>query len=246
MKQLFFLLLFFISIPQMVDAQCTTIICTENGYDLPPIGQVGVLIIFAEWECENGINSSKWPAGGLPLDVAIYQDSNRDQPPASDDKIGQYFWDASFGQLRVYTDYYNQVVTVPCNSNRNDVLAEIQAQVNAGNPNFLTTSQGRLPSYFDSTEGETNHGFPKGNNSNDVIDAVAIIWRNNTAVAMGDCSGLAFTDVNNVTIPFIDMNGNPIQQQTRVLGDWRDSKGTRPLFQVEYIIPYTTNKAKPE
>lgn len=239
MKHLFCCLCLIFCFQQLIIAQCSANICTENGYDLPPIGQVGVLIIFAEWEDNcNNIGNPNWPAGELPLDVVeIYQDSDAFSPPASEDKVGQHFWDASFGQLRVFTDYYSEVITVPCGSGRGAVLGELQNQVAAGNPNFLTTSEGRLPSYFDGVSGETNHGLLKDASSNDIIDAVAIIWRNNNAgPRASDCSGFAFTDVFNVTIPFIE-NGQMTQRATRLVGDWRDTKGNCPNFLVEFMHP---------
>jgi hypothetical protein len=225
----------------------------ELGYDLGSFGKVGVLLLFAEVDCSAGGCSmkyncagdpdpndpTKWQPGQLPPDAAQWLDY---QPPGTGtptNYLTKFYHEASFGRLEIFGDYFPTVLTVPCadmvnlDDSREAALQELRNRILAGDPDFQATTNGLTLDDLDEMVNEGDHGDFKGPGSNGVIDAVAIIWRNNTEFSSG--SGLAFDDGQGAVIFFPTPHGNTT---SNIVGSWSDNQGNGfGLFIAEFLHP---------
>ena len=114
---------FFITKAQIFDS--------TNGYELPNTGTIRILFIFAELDCTTcppvgdepsnirckGGTVPEWLPGTIPLGLDEYIDADIDlQSPNPQGKITKFFREASFGSLNVLGDYYDQILSVPCDT----------------------------------------------------------------------------------------------------------------------------------
>ncbi len=246
-KFLFLFLLWNIFIPNGIKAQCVASKCTENGYDLNTKGEVGVLVIFAEIDCSSCPDvageycdpdvSGDWPAGQLPNNAMLWSDPDPFGVPTG--FLSRYYYEASFEQLRMYSDIYSATISVSCSdliaepspsSHYKKVIEAINQEVLNGNADFETTQGGYVPGYFDLVSGEGAHGSPKGVMQNSFIDAIAIIWKNNLKLPG---TGYGFRDAS-ADVVILDGFGNP--RNIAVVGDWNDNQGDNfKNFIAEYI-----------
>lgn len=199
MKGKFILLILLI---QINTSFSQTLYESRFGFSTAPTGTYRILIVFAEIEYDGscisdpyGINP-EWATGELPM----FKDELIDLEPLSTpvNYITKYFHEMSAGNLIVVGDYYPEVITINCSdasvggyegtSNVTDYLD------NMAEP--LETFHGYLLNDFD-TWTNTGGGVEKSSLSDNLLDAVAIIWRNNTYIGDGTscASGYAFQNL---------------------------------------------------
>ncbi len=194
------LLFFLMSIARLGSTQTYQ---SKYGFQLPVSGTVKVLYVFAEvvGDCET--SNSSWAPGTVPSDANAYIDHT--VLPTATSKITDYFNKSTFNTLHVIGDYYNGVVSVPCNL-LNDIDYGAAAAINALNaqwqPNatgqYLTANGQDLNSFDAYTAGPNYYGRPKAAVSDGYIDAVIIFWRNNPKVSSG--SGLGVGNLMSATL----------------------------------------------
>ncbi len=169
---------------------------SENGVSLPANGEIRVLVIFAELDCEPCVagtpgcvlNYTAWPPHALPRNVVdasgldVFNKTwfnhtlSGSQTPTPGN-LTSYFYDMSFGDYRVLGDYYPEIITVPCNSKDQD-LAVFEAINNKTITNgSFTTAHGYNLNDFDLWD-NSEPGAPKNKLPNKSIDAIQIVWRN--------------------------------------------------------------------
>ncbi|MBP9084052.1 MAG: hypothetical protein KBH11_13305 [Bacteroidia bacterium] len=179
---------------------------SKFGYSTDPSGTYRVLIIFAEIDYTSTCDpdpypyNPEWLVGELPA----FKDDLLDIEPLTNpvNYISKYFHEMSFGNLTVVGDYYPEIITINCSdaisgslggtSNVTDYLDNLTSAI--------VTENGYELSDFDAWT-NTSPGVSKTNTGDGLLDAVAIIWRNNTYIdgnpidTDAPCgSGYAFAD----------------------------------------------------
>lgn len=197
---------------------------TRNSYVTPNNNTIRALVLFAEidfsvggcpstcgawtdnWTIEDGITQvPDWAGELFNSELAIGAKPSK--------YISKYYYEASFGEYTLLGDYYDKVIKVPCtgqycnNTGINQVLSALATEPSQ------TTKNGYHMSDFDMWDmvGETANslrGNSKTPGSDDFVDLLIIIWRNNQYVTE-QASGVGGfgTQLYNNSISFGDVSG---------------------------------------
>ena len=116
---------------------------SSNGHSYPVNTNgtsIRVMMAFAELLGPCAPNDqTNWTNGSLPINVDDFFDPNFTTNPNPNAYVSRYFWESSFGKLKVEGDYINSVIQIPCSGNHiADVLNEIDTRLNNGVLNFGT------------------------------------------------------------------------------------------------------------
>jgi len=117
----------------------------------------------------------------------------------------------------------------------NIVMERLNEEFASGNPNFQTTHSGKTLIDFDLVQGEGNHFIEKNtNNGNTVIDAIAIVWRNNNRINYQSCGAGFALQTWGLTINDALDQGDGFLFRPFLVGSWSDCNGTGNLFIQEF------------
>ncbi|MDQ3192083.1 MAG: hypothetical protein M3Q58_10855, partial [Bacteroidota bacterium] len=212
------ILLFFISI--IANAQLREM---KNGVIIPPHGEFRALIVFVDIDysqsvcpCNYGPGDDyapSWPVINgvtqVPTDAHTYFNPNLTSFQSNPAFITDYFYQASFGSYKLFGDYYPKVIKVNCNevnfgNGLNLILGKLQQEPLQNGT--LYSASGLPLSAFDSWT-PTAQGFQKLNTSDNKIDLLYIIWRNNkflNGCGATDYSGFGVTSANGIAFAGMD------------------------------------------
>lgn len=201
---------------------------SENGYVLPTEGTVRILVVYAQVDYSisgcpapgdtYGANS-EWPAGGAPYWETGGGTYTFPKPlfdastiTTGDGTLSDYYYQASLGEYAVLGDYYS--ISIPCTATGLTGYGD-QAVINYLNSNPVISSTGKHFSDFDLVNGY-GKGLVKTAGSDQNIDCMFIIWKNNSYGNAGCSAGLgvnsgysySITDVSGTfTVPIISIWG---------------------------------------
>ncbi|MBU0488885.1 MAG: hypothetical protein KKD31_13135 [Bacteroidetes bacterium] len=207
MKKILYLLAVLLGLNSYQQQKAFCQISSENGAYLPPKGTIRILIVFAEVVDAPYEWSGCWEPHQLPDENAIRDLIDLEYTSANNihGRATKYFHDASFGQFIVLGDYWPELIQInkatnvspgPFTAVRNEIAATPAA--------LCVTKNGLsiLGSDFDKI---TSSSFytPKTFASDDYIDCIMILWRNNPLYGPG--SGQVLT--GNTSYPIHTMIG---------------------------------------
>jgi len=203
------ILLAFFSFVQIVYSQPdqNNLVNSENGYSLPSSGQLRILLIFAEVDCEDCDQNRNchpdnvdWRPGQLPDDVDQYIDHSYVEGKYPESVITKFYYEASLGNYLVLGDYFPEIVTVKCSDITGNGTREVIRILN-GRKEVLTTANinpatGKRYTLDDfDMWGNEARGKIKSNAPNGFVDAVSIVWRNNKRVGKTCYAGFGMAQI---------------------------------------------------
>jgi len=220
---IFLLLIFssFVMIAQQFSA--------EYGYDLSTEGTMRMLLVFAEVDCSTGscnqnciTTNTQWNAGQLPPAADDWFNHSSGTPTKH---LTKYYDQASFGQYELLGDYFPEVVTVSCQDLVGKGVQNVLDTLDQW-PSAISTANSHDLYEFDLINNEGAHGSLKYSASNDIIDCITIVWRNNAKYGCGAGNGHSHLGA-----------GSTIKGKTaKMIGSWGDCSGDNFfLFTAEYI-----------
>jgi len=202
---------------------------TENGFRLPAQDTTRALILFAEVDyadtttCPDSLSDNldaPWPEVGGVTQVPEWADSLFDHALTGGEPqfpITKIYHQASFGQYILLADYYPKVFSIPCNSisqsqdNVGIVLSYFGAEDDSNGT--IYTKHGYPLADFDLYDLDTTeallHGSPKVKQSDDKIDVVMVVWRNNRFLtSLSTKCGAGWGEhMDNASTTVFDLNG---------------------------------------
>lgn len=127
-------------------------------------------------------DQTNWTSGNLPINVDDFFDPSFTTTPNPNAYISRYFWESSFGKLKVEGDYINSVIQIPCSGNHiANVLDEIDTRLDNGILNFGTYSSVADFDHYTIADPSGNIApfITKPAAINNRIDVLMIFFRNN-------------------------------------------------------------------
>ncbi|MDE5605843.1 MAG: hypothetical protein K2I68_00885, partial [Bacteroidales bacterium] len=190
---------------------------SRNGADLPAQGTLRVLVVFAEVTGDPNYdnNTWSWEAGKMPPNVDQMFDVDWlaisggtvgggmgplgkpvtpvGPPPSPSKLFSCFFYDASFGKLRVKGDYYPELIKIPynqivCDANANYNYNQLVMDALALKKEPKSATGLKIPADFDAWT-PTAAYLAKNNTPDGKIDNLIIIWRVNSRLATVNNSG---------------------------------------------------------
>jgi len=174
----------FIMAVQKCDAQTDT----RNGYYLPAVGEFKVLLVFADCVGDSEYVSG-WEKGALPNIADNLLDTVFLGANSLNGKLTKYYYDMSFGRLKLLGDYYPTLIEIEKDSLKGNGDANI---LNALKANFDTTFHGyTIARDFDQWSLKSNY-YPKANKPDGYVDLLLIVWRSNPSFAYKRAGSISF------------------------------------------------------